>query len=47
MVMIIYDPLEILNQKIEQFIEKIEGELVKPITVYQFYLNAYYSIFKV
>jgi len=43
----IYDTLEVLEQKIEQLIEKIEGELVKSITAYQFYLNAYYSIFKV
>lgn len=43
----IYDTLEVLEQKIEQLIEKIEGEIVKSITAYQFYLKAYYSIFKV
>ncbi|WP_281988832.1 hypothetical protein [Aquimarina aggregata] len=47
MAMKIYDTLEILEQKVEQLIEKIEGELVKSITAYQFYLNVYYSIFKV
>lgn len=43
----IYDTLEVLEQKIDQLIEKLEGELIKFITAYQFYLNAYYSIFKV
>lgn len=43
----IYDNLEVLEQKIEQLIENMEGEIVKFITAYQFYLNAYYSIFKV
>lgn len=43
----IYDTLEILEQKIEQLIEKLEGELVKSITAYLFYPNAYYCIFKV
>lgn len=47
MAMKIYDTLEILEQKVEQLIEKLEGELVKSITAYKFYLNAYCSIFKV
>ena len=47
MTMKIYDNLEVLEQKIEQLIENMEGELIKSITAYQFYLNAYYSIFKV
>ena len=47
MAMKIYDNLEVLEQKIEKLIENMEGELIKPITACQFYLNAYYSIFKV
>ena len=43
----IYDTLERLEQKLEQLLDKIEGEIVKSITAYKFYLNAYHSIFKV
>jgi len=45
MTMKIYDTLEILEQKIEQLIQKLEGELVKSITVYPFlskYLLQYF-----
>jgi hypothetical protein len=31
----------------EQLIDKIEGEIVKSITAYECYINAYYGIFKV
>jgi len=37
----IYDTLEILEQKIEQLIENLKGELIKSITAYNFYLNTY------
>ena len=43
MVMKIYDLFEIL----EQLIENLEGEIIKSITAYEFYIKTYYSIFKV
>lgn len=42
----IYDDLKTLENKIEQIIEETENEIVKSITGYQFYLNAFYSVFK-
>jgi transposase len=42
----IYDKLDDLNNKIDQMINSLEGELIKSITGYEFYLNAFYSIFK-
>ena len=42
----IYDTLETLETKIEQLIEKSENQIIKSITGYDFYLNAYYSVFK-
>ncbi len=47
MAMKIYDSLEILEQKLEQLIENLEGKIIKSITAYEFYINAYSSIFKV
>ncbi len=42
----IFDTLETLENKIDDLIDNIEGELIKSITGYEFYLNAFYSIFK-
>lgn len=42
----IYDDLETLETKIEQLIEQAENETIKSITGYQFYLDAYYGVFK-
>lgn len=42
----IYDTLDILENKMEDLINDLEGELVKSITGYEFYLNAFYSVFK-
>lgn len=42
----IYDNLELLETKIEELIEKSENQIIKSITGYQFYLNAYSSVFK-
>jgi len=39
--MLLFILQKVLEQKIEQLIEKIEGEMVKSITAYQFYLKAY------
>ncbi len=43
----IYDTLEILETKIDSLLEQIEGQLVKSITGYQIYLEAFSSIFNV
>jgi transposase len=42
----IYDKLDDLKNKIDQMTNSLEGELIKSITGYEFYLNAFYSIFK-
>ena len=42
----IYDTLDILENKMDNLINTLEGELVKSITGYEFYLNAFYSVFK-
>ncbi len=42
----IYDTLDILETKIDELLKTIENELVKSITGYDFYLKAFYSIFK-
>ena len=42
----IYDTLDILENKMEDLINDLEGELVKSITGYEFYLNAFYSVFE-
>jgi predicted DNA-binding protein len=43
MAMEIYDSLEML----EQNMGKLQGKIVKPIIVHEFYEKTYYSIFKV
>ena len=42
----IYDTLEILENKMDELIDELEGKLVKSITGYEFYLNAFYIVFK-
>jgi len=42
----IYDTLEQLNEKIEKLIQNMENETIKSITGYQFYLKAFYNVFK-
>ena len=42
----IYDTLEILENKMDELIDDLEGDLVKSITGYEFYLNAFNSVFK-
>jgi transposase len=42
----IYDTIDILENKIDCLINDLEGELVKSITGYDCYLNAFYGIFK-
>jgi len=42
----IYDILEIQENKMDELIDDLEGELVKSITGYEFYLNAFYSAIK-
>lgn len=42
----VYDTLEILEDKIDELIKISENEIIKSITGYDFYLKAYYSIFK-
>lgn len=43
----IYDTLQDLEIKIEELIMQLENKLVKSITGYDFYLNAYNNVFKV
>ncbi|MBF6654528.1 transposase [Flavobacterium columnare] len=43
----IYNTLAELNQKMEELIKTAENELIKSITGYEFYIKAFYSIFKV
>ena len=42
----VYDTLEILEDKIDELIKISENEIIKSITGYDYYLNAYSSIFK-
>ncbi len=42
----IFDTLETLENKIDQIIENLEGDLIKSITGYEFYLKAFYGVFK-
>lgn len=42
----IFDTLETLENKMEQIIENIEGELIKSITGYEFYTKTFYRVFK-
>jgi transposase len=42
----IFDTLETLENKMDKIIENLEGNLIKSITGYEFYLNAFYSVFK-
>lgn len=42
----IFDTLETLENKMDQILEKLEGDLIKSITGYEFYLNAFYGVFK-
>lgn len=42
----IFDTLETLENKMDQIIENLEGDLIKSITGYEFYLNAFYGVFK-
>ncbi|OWP82578.1 transposase, partial [Flavobacterium davisii] len=43
----IYDSLDDLNQKLEELIKISDNEIIKSITSYPFYINAFYSVFKV
>jgi len=43
----IFDTLQYLKQKINQLIQTINNQKIKSITGYQFYLNAFYIVFKV
>lgn len=42
----IYDDLESLEVKIEKLIESAENQIIKSVTGYDFYLNAFSSVFK-
>jgi transposase len=42
----LYDTLEILESKMDTLINELEGNLIKSITGYDFYINAFNSIFK-
>lgn len=42
----IFDTLETLENKMDQIIENIEGELIKSITGYEFYTKTFYGVFK-
>ena len=46
-VMKMYDTLEDLKNKREELIATAENDIIKSITGYDFYLNAFYSVFKV
>ncbi|WP_262706858.1 transposase [Flavobacterium columnare] len=43
----IYDTLDDLNQKMEELIKISDDKTIKSITGYPFYMNAFYSVFKV
>lgn len=42
----IHDTLDILENKMDELINDLEGDLVKSITGYEFYINAFYGVFK-
>jgi transposase len=42
----IFDTLETLENKMDLLIENIEGELIKSITGYEFYIKTFYGVFK-
>ena len=42
----IYDTLDILENKMDELINELEGDLVKSITGYEFYTNTFYGVFK-
>lgn len=42
----IFDTLETLENKMDELIDNMEGELIKSITGYEFYLDAFWSVFK-
>jgi transposase len=42
----IYDTLSILEEKLENLIHEAENEILKSLTSYDFYLNAFSSVFK-
>lgn len=42
----IFDTLEILENKMDTLIQNLEGDLIKSITGYAFYMKSFYSIFK-
>ena len=46
MAMKIFDTLKDLENKIENLLEQIEDGIIKSITGYDFYINAYSSVFK-
>ncbi len=42
----IFDTLETLENKIDNLIKTTENAIIKSLTAYEFYLNAFYSVFK-
>ncbi len=42
----IYDTLDILEDKLEKLINIAENKIIKSITGYDFYNNAFYGVFK-
>lgn len=42
----IHDTLDILENKMDVLINDLEGDLVKSITGYEFYINTFYGVFK-
>jgi len=42
----IFDTLDMLENKLDKLISTLEGQIIKSITGYQFYINAFYSVFK-
>lgn len=42
-----YDTLQDLENKIDQLLHMLEDDLIKSITAYQFYIEAFYNVFKV
>lgn len=43
----IHDTIQDLENKIDHLVENMEHELIKSITGYQFYIRAFYNVFKV
>lgn len=46
-VMKIFDTLQTLENKIESLIKLAQNNIIKSLTAYDFYLNAFYSILKI